>query len=73
VIDIWSRKVVAWDIAETEDTAIAADLVRRACLRERISNGHRQPQILHADNGYAMDAATLESRLDARCQLSWQR
>jgi len=53
VIDIWSRKVVAWDVAEREDPAIAADLVSRACLRERISKGRQQPLILHADNGNA--------------------
>jgi transposase InsO family protein len=64
VIDVWSRKVVAWDVAEREDPAIAADLVSRACLRERISKGRRQPLILHADNGNAKRAATLESRLE---------
>ena len=53
VIDIWSRKVVAWDVAEREDPAVAADLVSRACLRERISKGRQQPLILHADNGNA--------------------
>ena len=31
VIDVWSRKVVAWDVDEREDPAIAADLVSRAC------------------------------------------
>jgi transposase InsO family protein len=64
VIDVWSRKVVAWDVAEREDPATAADLVSRACLRERISKGRSQPLILHADNGNAMRAATLESRLE---------
>ncbi|WP_457767180.1 IS3 family transposase [Cyanobium sp. ULC065] len=64
VIDIWSRKVVAWDVAEREDPAIAADLISRACLRERISKRRKQPLILHADNGNAMRAATLESRLE---------
>ena len=64
VIDVWSRKVVAWDVAEREDPAIAADLVSRACLRERISKGRRQPLVLHADNGNAIRAATLESRLE---------
>jgi len=64
VIDVWSRKVVAWDVAEREDPAIAADLVSRACLRERISKGRRQPLVLHADNGNAMRAATLERRLE---------
>ncbi len=64
VIDVWSRKVVAWDVAEREDPAIAADLVSRACIRERISKGRKQPLILHADNGNAMRAAMLESRLE---------
>jgi len=63
VIDVWSRKVVAGGVAEREDPAIAADLVSRACLRERISKGRRQPLVLHADNGKAMRAATLETRL----------
>jgi transposase InsO family protein len=64
VIDVWSRKVVAWDVAEREDPAIAADLVSRACLRERISKRRRQPLILHADNGNAMRASTVKSRLE---------
>jgi len=64
VVDVWSRKVVAWVVADREDAHIAADLVSRACLRERISKGRRQILILHADNGNAMRAATLESRLE---------
>jgi transposase InsO family protein len=64
VIDVWSPKVVAWDVAEREEAQIAADLVSRACLRERISKGRPSPLILHADNGSAMRAATLESRLE---------
>ena len=53
VIDVWSRKVVVWDVDEREDPDIAADLVSRACLRERISKRRRHPLILHADNGNA--------------------
>jgi hypothetical protein len=64
VIDIWSRKVVTWGVTEREDAAIAADLVSRACLRERVSKGRRQPLFLHADNGNAMRAAMLKSRLE---------
>jgi len=45
--------VVAWDVADREDAQIAADLVSRACLRERICKGRTQPLILHADNGTA--------------------
>ena len=36
----------------------------RACLKERISNGWKQPLLLHADNSNAMRAAMLESRLE---------
>jgi transposase InsO family protein len=71
VVDVWSRKVVAWDVAEVESAELAADLVQRACIKERYrrpngfgSNQGHQPLILHADNGNAMRAATLESRLE---------
>jgi transposase InsO family protein len=64
VIDVWSRKVMTWEVADQEDSQIAADLMSRACLRERISKGRPQPLVLHADNGNAMRAATLESRLE---------
>jgi len=70
VIDVWSRKVVAWDVAEVESADIAAELVSRACLRERVCRhrgfGTQQhpPLILHSDNGNAMRAATLEVRLE---------
>ena len=33
VMDVWSRKVVAWDVADWKGTAIASDLVSRTCLR----------------------------------------
>ncbi len=64
VIDVWSRKVVAWDVAEREAPTIAADLADRACIRERISKGRKEPLVLHAGNGNAMRAATLEARLE---------
>lgn len=55
---------------------VLADVVSRACLRERISRAQSQPLILHADNGNAMRAATLESRLEelgVRSSFSRQR
>jgi transposase InsO family protein len=59
-------------VAEVESAEIAAELVQRACLKERYCRprgfgsrqSHQQPLILHADNGNAMRAATLESRLE---------
>jgi len=72
VVDVWSRKVVAWDVAEVESAQIAADLVQRACFKERShrpigfdSSQCQQPTLaLQADNGSAMRGATLESRLE---------
>jgi len=52
---------VAWDVDEREDPAIAADLVGRACLRERIGKGRKQPLILNADNGNAIAAGFREA------------
>ena len=61
-----------WDVAEVESADIAADLVQRACLKERYCRPrgfgsrqcHQPPLVLHADNGSAMRGATLESRLE---------
>ena len=64
VVDIWSRKVVAWDVEQSESAELAAQLVSRACLKERVSRRRKQPLILHADNGTSMRAATLEVRLE---------
>ena len=64
VVDIWSRKVVAWDVEQSESAELAAQLVSRACLKERISKIRSQPLILHADNVLSMRGATLEVRLE---------
>ena len=64
--------MVAWDVAEVESAEIGAELVQRACLKARFClprgvgshQRHQLPLILHADNGNAMRAATLESRLE---------
>jgi len=51
-------------VDEREDPAIAAELVSRAFLRERINTGRKQPLTLQADDGNTMLAATLECRLE---------
>jgi hypothetical protein len=45
-------------------SCLPADFVSRACLREWISRGRSLRLILHADNGNAMSAATLECKLE---------
>jgi len=75
VMDVWSRLpgrwpacrrhwIVAWDVQDREDAELAARLISRACLRDRISKRRQRRLILHADNGSAMRAATLEVWLE---------
>ena len=37
VLDVWSCKVVACDVAYREEGQITAELISRACLRERFN------------------------------------
>lgn len=60
VMDIFSRKIVGWQIHENEASTLAADLLRDICQNENI-----QPRqiILHSDNGSPMKGATMLSTL----------
>lgn len=57
ILDLFSRKIVAWDIWEEESAALASELVRRAVLSEGLTKKH--PLVLHSDNGSPMKGATL--------------
>ena len=59
-MDIYSRKIVAWEVHEDETGAHAKDLVQRALLREGCTN---TPPVLHSDNGAPMTSYTLKARL----------
>lgn len=61
VLDIYSRYVVGWMIAERETASLAKDLVETACTRQGIQ---RDQLILHADNGGPMRAKSLALLLD---------
>jgi putative transposase len=76
VVDVWSRKIVAWVDHDREDAELGADLISCACLRERISKRRQRQLTLHADNGGAMRSATLETRpeeLGVLRSFSWPR
>ena len=60
VMDIFSRKIVGWQVHASEASALAADLLRDICQRENIP---RQQVILHSDNGSPMKGATLLATL----------
>ena len=60
VMDIYSRKIVGWQVYDRESSARAADLMTDICCRERI----KPHQVtLHSDNGSPMKGATLLATL----------
>ncbi|OED45126.1 integrase [Chromatiales bacterium (ex Bugula neritina AB1)] len=60
VMDIYSRKIVGWQIHEEEGSALAADLMIDICRREAIG---RDQVTLHSDNGSPMKGATMLATL----------
>lgn len=61
IIDIYSRKIVAWEVWHEETGELASKLVERAILSEKIKG---KPLILHSDNGAPMKSHTLKSKLE---------
>jgi transposase InsO family protein len=55
-MDIFSRKVVGWQVYETESSELASEVMRDICARESISP---HQVTLHSDNGSPMKGATL--------------
>lgn len=60
VMDIYSRKIVGWQVYQEESSALAADLMRDICARERVE---RHQVTLHSDNGSPMKGATMLATL----------
>ncbi len=59
-MDIFSRKIVGWQVYAEESSAYAADVIRDSCRREHIAEGQ---VILHSDNGSPMKGATMLATL----------
>lgn len=60
ILDIYSRKIVAWEIHETESSEHASTLISKACLSEGV---HHTQLVLHSDNGSPMKGSTMLSTL----------
>lgn len=59
-MDVYSRKIVGWQVYERESSEWAADIVRDIVQREGIP---RQQVTLHSDNGGPMKGATMLATL----------
>ena len=60
IIDIYSRKIVGWEVYDAENADNAAVLICKTCLKENIATN---PLILHSDNGSPMKGATMLATL----------
>jgi len=60
--DIFSRKIVGWEIHEKESATHASVLIRKACLSEGV---HQEGLVLHSDNGSPMKGATMLATLQS--------
>ena len=60
IVDVFSRKIVGWEVYEKECGKLASELVTRAVMSEGCQC---QPDILHADNGSPQKSATLQATL----------
>lgn len=58
--DIYSRKIVGWEVHEEESGELAAALMQRTVFREQCFH---QPLVLHSDNGAPMRSVTLQQKL----------
>jgi len=60
VEDIYSRKIVGWEVHDSESGELASDLMQRTVMSEHC---FRAPLVLHSDNGSPMKCYTLQSKL----------
>lgn len=58
MLDLYSRKVVGWEVHAQENGDNASALLKRSCLMESIGLSGK-PLVLHADNGAPMKSSTL--------------
>lgn len=62
IVDLFSRKIVGWEVHHVERADLAEHLVEKAYWREHLAMQDR-PLVLHSDNGSPMKAATFLQKL----------
>ena len=71
ILDIFSRKIVGWEVFLAESELNSRTVIERAVLAEKVVN---QPLVLHADNGSPFKGATLLEKLhDLNIRPSYSR
>jgi transposase InsO family protein len=60
IIDVWSRKIVGWDVHAEESSQLAADLFLRTCAELDLD---AEGIVLHSDNGGPMKGSKMLATL----------
>ena len=60
-VDIFSRKIVGWEVWTEETGELASKLVEKSIMNEKIRGN---PLVLHSDNGSPMKSFTLKAKLE---------
>ncbi len=60
-MDVWSRKIVGWEVHESESMELSSSLVRRIYVAENVVPGQ---VVLHSDNGHPMKGSTMVATLE---------
>jgi transposase InsO family protein len=63
ILDLYSRKIVGWEVHDSDDSEHAVHLVRRTALAEGIAAMTSKP-VLHGDNGSTLKATTVLAMLN---------
>ena len=63
ILDLYSRKIVGWEVHDVDHADHAAHLVRRTALAEGIAAMGTKP-VLHGDNGSTLKATTVLAMLN---------
>jgi transposase InsO family protein len=56
ITDIYSRKIVGWEVHAKQNDDLSSNLVKRTCLLEGVTG---EDIVLHSDNGSPMKGATM--------------
>ncbi len=60
IMDVFSRKIVGWEVYETESASQASNVFQKTYLREGVAG---RDLVLHSDNGSPMKGATMLATL----------
>lgn len=61
ILDVWSRKIVGWEVHESESMEFASELISQVAHDEGLV---AKAAVLHADNGGPMKGATMLATLE---------